>query len=72
MAIRAVLFDLDNTLTHRDLSIEAYSRYLHQAYAQSLAHDQVITITAIIKKIDQGGYPQKELLTHPSIAKYKI
>lgn len=68
MVIRAVLFDLDNTLTHRDLSIEAYSRYLHQAYAQFLAHDQVTDITAIIKHIDQGGYPQKQLLTHPSIA----
>ncbi|WP_298145754.1 HAD family hydrolase [uncultured Acinetobacter sp.] len=68
MAIRAVLFDLDNTLTHRDLSIEAYSRYLHQAYAQSLAHDQMTAITAIIKHIDQGGYPQKQLLTHSSIA----
>lgn len=68
MAIQAVLFDLDNTLTHRDLSIEAYSRYLHQVYAHSLAYDQVTDITAIIKQIDQGGYPQKQLLTHSSIA----
>ena len=67
MVIQAVLFDLDNTLTHRDLSIEAYSRYLHQAYAHSLAHDQVTAITAIIKHIDQGGYPQKQLLDRKSV-----
>ena len=36
MTVRAVLFDLDNTLTHRDLSVQAYSRYLAEQYSQML------------------------------------
>lgn len=38
MTIRAVLFDLDNTLTHRDLSVQAFTRHLGQSYAADLAH----------------------------------
>ena len=67
MVIRAVLFDLDNTLTHRDESIWAYSRHLAQYYGAQLADTDVSQIKAIINRIDQGGYPQKELMTHPSI-----
>ena len=37
MIIQAVLFDLDNTLTHRDLTTQAYSRYLAEYYASALA-----------------------------------
>ena len=36
LTVRAVLFDLDNTLTHRDLSVQAYSRYLAEQYSQML------------------------------------
>lgn len=68
MTIRAVLFDLDNTLTHRDQSILAYSQYLAQTYQHQLQHDAIGQIQAIIRRIDNGGYPKKELLTHPSIA----
>lgn len=68
MTIRAVLFDLDNTLTHRDQSILAYSQYLATIYQQQLQHDQISQINSIIRRIDNGGYPKKELLTHPSIA----
>lgn len=68
MTIRAVLFDLDNTLTHRDQSILAYSQHLAHTYQQKLQHDQISQIPSIIRRIDNGGYPKKELLTHPSIA----
>ena len=68
MTIRAVLFDLDNTLTHRDQSILAYSQHLAHTYQQQLQHDQISQIPSIIRCIDNGGYPKKELLTHPSIA----
>lgn len=68
MTIRAVLFDLDNTLTHRDQSILAYSQYLAETYQHQLQSEQITQIQAIIRRIDNGGYPKKELLTHPSIA----
>jgi len=67
MKIRAVLFDLDNTLTHRDLSIQAYSRYLAEYYAPALAQVEPDKIIEIVRRIDNGGYPKKELLTHGSI-----
>ena len=67
MTIRAVLFDLDNTLTHRDQSIAAYSRHLADHYQYQLQHDESNLIQSIIRRIDHGGYP-KEYLTHPSIA----
>lgn len=68
MTIRAVLFDLDNTLTHRDQSILAYSQHLAQTYQQQLQQAEISQIQSIIRRIDNGGYPKKELLTHPSIA----
>ena len=68
MTIRAVLFDLDNTLTHRDQSITAYSRHLADHYQHQLQHDESNLIQSIIRRIDHGGYPKKEYLTHPSIA----
>ena len=68
MTIRAVLFDLDNTLTHRDQSILAYSQHLANAYQQQLQQAKISQIQSIIRRIDNGGYPKKELLTHPSIA----
>lgn len=68
MTIRAVLFDLDNTLTHRDQSILAYSQHLANTYQQQLQQVEIGQIQSIIRRIDNGGYPKKELLTHPSIA----
>lgn len=67
MTIRAVLFDLDNTLTHRDNSILAYSHFLAQQFQTNLVVTDVMQIKAIINRIDNGGYPKKEMLTHPSI-----
>lgn len=70
MTIKAVFFDLDNTLTHRDQSVCAYSEFLIQAFNADLYpldHHQELTVE-IIRRIDNGGYPLKERLTHPSIA----
>ena len=71
MSIQAVLFDLDNTLTHRDLSVQAYSQFLINEFQSSLNHTdqtQVDKTIEIVRRIDNGGYPKKELLTQPSIA----
>jgi putative hydrolase of the HAD superfamily len=67
MSIQAVLFDLDNTLTHRGQSITAYSQFLAATYADHLQHADLAKIQGIIHRIDNGGYPKKELLTHASI-----
>lgn len=67
MTIQAVLFDLDNTLTHREKSIFAYSQALAKTFEQLLLDVDLAKITSIIHRIDNGGYPKKELLTHPSI-----
>ena len=67
MPIQAVLFDLDNTLTHRDLTAQAYSRYLAEYYAPALAQVEPDKIIEIVRRIDNGGYPKKELLTHGGI-----
>lgn len=67
MSIQAVIFDLDNTLTHRDLSVQAYSRYLAHHFAADLYEIELDKIIDIVRRIDNGGYPKKELLTHPSI-----
>lgn len=74
MAIKAIFFDLDNTLTHRDLTVQAFSRHLFKYYQSNLNlaenHDPEIYIEKIIdivRRIDNGGYPKKEVLTHPSI-----
>ena len=67
MPIQAVLFDLDNTLTHRDLTAQAYSRSLAEYYAPALALVEPEKIIEIVRRIDNGGYPKKELLTHGSI-----
>lgn len=67
MSIQAVIFDLDNTLTHRDLSTQAYSQYLLDFYTHQLIDAVVEQIYRIVCRIDNGGYPIKELLTHKSI-----
>lgn len=71
MSIKAVLFDLDNTLTHRDLSVQAYSQFLINEFRVDLVRTdqtELDKIIEIIRRIDNGGYPKKEYLTHPSIA----
>ena len=67
MSIRAVLFDLDNTLTHRGRSVAAFSQSLVDYYQSQLNCVDVEQIESIVNRIDNGGYPLKEYLTHPSI-----
>ena len=69
--MQAILFDLDNTLTHRDQSVQAYSQYLLDYFSPALKRndaDQYQKTLDIIRRIDNGGYPKKEFLTQPSIA----
>ena len=67
MSILAVLFDLDNTLTHRGRSVAAFSQDLADTYQSQLNCVDVEQIESIVNRIDNGGYPLKEYLTHPSI-----
>lgn len=67
MHIKAVIFDLDNTLTHRDLSVQAYSQRLCDVYAAQLQGRPLEQVIDIIRRIDRGGYPKKELLTQATI-----
>ena len=70
MTIEAVLFDLDNTLTHRDLSVQAFSRALFQHYQAKIAMPEQQALPLIletIRYIDNGGYPLKERMTVLSI-----
>ena len=67
MIIQAILFDLDNTLTHREKSIESYANSLLREYTDQLFEHDLQKIIQIIHRIDHGGYPLKEHLTHPSI-----
>lgn len=66
--INVIIFDLDNTLTHRNLTIEKYSECLIEHFKLEDNSENIFKIQSIIHKIDNGGYPKKELLTHPSIA----
>lgn len=71
MVIKAVLFDLDNTLTHRDQSVQVYSSHLLKYFNAQIKENDHLTLSRtieIIRRIDNGGYPKKEFLTHPSIA----
>lgn len=67
MQIKAVIFDLDNTLTHRDLSVQAYSHRLCEVYAAQLLENPIPQVIDIIRRIDCGGYPKKEHLTQATI-----
>ena len=64
----AIIFDLDNTLTHRNQTIEKYSDYLLKSFKLEDNLENVLKIQSIIHRIDNGGYPQKERLTHSNIA----
>ncbi len=61
MSIRAVLFDLDNTLTHRGRSVAAFSQSLVDYYQSQLNCVDVEQIESIVNRIDNGGYPFKEV-----------
>ncbi|UZJ58086.1 HAD family hydrolase [Pseudomonas sp. KU26590] len=56
MQIRAVLFDLDNTLVHRRQSIEAYAEVFVREYASHLGTHDFALIADLIAAQDNGGY----------------
>ena len=54
--IKAVIFDMDNTLVHRERSIEKFSCYFEEKYRDSLVNETKAHIALIIKTTDNGGY----------------
>ncbi|MCJ8336844.1 MAG: HAD family hydrolase [Pseudomonadales bacterium] len=55
--IKALYFDLDNTLIHRQRSIERYAAVFVECFADRLETVSASRIARIIKKVDNGGYP---------------
>jgi len=62
---RAVLFDLDNTLIHRNLGFAAYARRFVVDFRASLAESETAeSVAAVIMRQDCGGYlPPGSLFT---------
>jgi len=57
MLPRAVLFDLDNTLIHRNLGFAAYARQFVIDFRASLAETETAeSVAAAIMQQDRGGY----------------
>ena len=52
----AILFDLDNTLAHRDLSIGSYAGRFAQDFGARLVDADAASIAALIVERDNGGY----------------
>ncbi|MHA2939059.1 HAD family hydrolase [Vibrio sp. RC27] len=61
MTIKAVYFDLDNTLVHRAQSIEKFSLAFIKRYGCQLETTDVSQISSLIKVTDNGGYLPTEL-----------
>jgi putative hydrolase of the HAD superfamily len=55
-AIQGILFDLDNTLAHRGLSIASYARRFASDHAERLSDASPDAIAALIAERDNGGY----------------
>lgn len=58
--IKAIIFDLDNTLTHRERSIEKFSNLFVQRFQTVLRNTSVYEISNLIKETDNGGYGRPE------------
>ncbi|WP_196156962.1 HAD family hydrolase [Reinekea sp. G2M2-21] len=58
--LTAIIFDLDNTLTHRLRSIEHFSQYFFQRYQLQLLERNSQRIFDIIRETDNGGYGRPE------------
>jgi len=54
--IKAIYFDLDNTLVHRIKSIEVYAAAFYQDFAKQLVETSIEDIINIITIQDNGGY----------------
>jgi len=55
-AVRAVLFDLDNTLVHRNQSISRYASRFVDDFAHSLASVSPDTVAWLVNRQDNGCY----------------
>ncbi|WP_205858427.1 hypothetical protein [Pseudomonas viridiflava] len=55
MLPKAVLFDLDNTLTNRALSIERYVKCFLKDFGL-VVHADSQAIVRLISRVDNGGY----------------
>lgn len=53
---KAVLFDLDNTLTHRGLSIERYAQLFLSQFNDALRRHDPQQVLQLLKDTDNGGY----------------
>lgn len=53
---QGLLFDLDNTLVHRDLSIASYADRFARDFGERLADIDADAIAALIVERDNGGY----------------
>lgn len=53
---RAVLFDLDNTLTARRASVERYAQLFREDFADRLLPVELEALQAALVAIDMGGY----------------
>lgn len=56
MLPKAILFDLDNTLTHRALSIERYAQRFIADYAHAFRDASLNDTAKLIAAADNGGY----------------
>ncbi len=55
-ATQGVLFDLDNTLAHRGLSIASYARRFTQDFGNRLEDADCALVARLIDERDNGGY----------------
>lgn len=60
MAPKAILFDLDNTLTHRALSIDRYAERFLQEFKAEIAGVDPRRLSDLIACTDNGGYLRPE------------
>ncbi|MDG3085050.1 HAD-IA family hydrolase [Vibrio hannami] len=54
--IRAIYFDLDNTLVNRNASIDKFARRFVKTFSAELKEITPSRVSSIIKKQDNGGY----------------
>ncbi len=56
MLPRAVFFDLDNTLVHREASIDLYARRFWRDFGDAIDGGGEAHVAAVVKRCDNGGY----------------
>lgn len=54
--MKAVLFDLDNTLTHRAQSIERYASVFMRHFRDDMEAVDIATVIKLLQEQDNGGY----------------